>query len=249
MFKGRGIKPQGAAALVLLALLGLTLTVFGIWVRDESPFLFNVLTALGGTAFGSALGLSFARIFDTSLVDVLAESNRSSILATPEDSYKLLRVCWHAYLRSRDESGNAVWRYRVFDFSGTRTPGHLHTVVEVIRDNGNVHRFVYDGYICGHHLILVGQPAMGKEEHVVHVFPDALKSQSDTLSGLCFVDSFDNSRLVAPTVLSNAPLTKPPTPGRVPADQAEKIYQIWKAQLGSQRQLNFDPGAFKAVHK
>jgi hypothetical protein len=236
----------------VLALAGLLLTFLGILLRTQVPFLFNFFTCLGGTAFGSALGISFARIFEPSqignLLNVLAEANRSSILSAGEDRCAYFRKLMHGYLRSRDDRGRPVWRYRIFDFSVSRTPGHLHTVIDVFRPDGKERKFIYDGYLCGDHLVLIGQPAiLGSEQHVVHVFPDALKVQTRSVSGFCFVDSFDNSRLVTPTILSDIKLTSQTVPGQVPAGEEHKLNDEWKSQLGQSRQLNFDPASFTAV--
>lgn len=247
------LKPQNAAFLVLLAVAGVSITGIGVLLKDSSPTFFALFTTVGGTAFGSAIGISFTRIFEPSQMDsllkVLAESNRSSVLATAEDRYADFRKPMHGYLRSRDVDGQAIWRYRLFDFGVSRTPGHLHTVVDVPRPDGKIRKFIYDGYICGHHLILIGQPVIaGSEEHVIHVFPDALTNQAGTVSGLCFVDSFDNSRLVTPTILSDKQLTSQAAPGPVTDDQF-KLQTTWKSQLAQRRELNFDPDSFTATNR
>jgi len=267
----KGLNPQSTSFLVMLGVAGLICTVLGLALREHS-FPATFCTSLGGTAFGSALGMWFGRVFEAphkeqtdEVVKALAEANRNSsqmedllstlkeasrysILATHEGRYDHFRKRLHGYLRSRDEQGGAVWRYRVFDFSVSRTPGHLHTVIEVIRPDRQIRKFVYDGYICGDHLMLVGQPAIvGSEQHAVHVFPDAVKSQRESVSGLCFVDSFDGSRLVTPSILSEQPLTTQTTAGQVPAQEEAALNKHWKLQLAQTRQLNFDPASFLAT--
>jgi hypothetical protein len=249
----KGLSPQSAAFLIVLAVLGVTFTTVGILLK-KNPLAANLFISLGGSALGSALSIVFVRIFEPSqlstLVNVLTESNRSSILATDEKHYSHLRKRLHGYLRSHNEDGTSVWRYRVFDFGASFTPGHLHAVVEVPRPNGRLRKFIYDGYICGDNLVLIGQPMeTGSEQHVVHVFPDALKSlQVGTISGICFVDSYDNTKLLTPTILSDGPLTSQTAPGSASETEAATLSGIWKRQMGNARHLNFDPAAFKDIH-
>jgi hypothetical protein len=244
------LNPQSATVLILVAFIGLLFTLVGI--TFENRLVYNLFTALGGTFFGSALGLSFVRIFEPSqigaLLNVLAEANRSSLLRVDESRYAPFRTRMHGYLRSRDEKGAPVWRYRQFDFGASRTPGHLHAVVDVPRPDTKIRQFIYDGYICGDHLVLVGQPAIvGSEQHVVHVFPDATTIQHGTVCGFCFVDSFDNSRLLTPSILSEAPLTSQEKAGQVPSSEHFRLNDIWHSHIGQHRQLNFDPAAFRVV--
>lgn len=249
----KGLNPQSAAFLIVLAALGVTFTTLGV-LLPKGSLASNLFISLGGSALGSALSISFVRIFEPSqlstLVNVLTQSNRSSILATDEKHYTHLRKRLHGYLRSHNEDGTCVWRYRVFDFGASFTPGHLHAVVEVPRPNGKVRKFIYDGYICGDNLVLIGQPMeTGSEQHVVHVFPDALKSlQGGSISGICLVDSYDNAKLLTATILSDDPLTSQTAPGSVSETEAAALSGRWKRQLGNTRQLNFDPSAFKVIH-
>jgi len=249
----KGLNRQSAAFLIVLAALGVTFTTLGILIK-KNPLASSLFISLGGSALGSALSITFIRIFEPSqlstLVNVLTQSNRSSILAADEKHYTHLRKRLHGYLRSHNEDGTCVWRYRVFDFGASFTPGHLHAVVEVPRPNGKVREFIYDGYICGDNLVLIGQPMeAGTEQHVVHVFPDALKTlQGGTISGICFVDSYDNAKLLTPTIFSDEPLTGQTKPGSVSETEAADLYDRWKRRLGQTRQLNFDPSAFKVIH-
>lgn len=248
----KGLSPQGAAFLVILAALGATLTIAGLALRDKSYFLSSVLVSLGGSALGSALSISFVRIFEPSqlktLIETSAQANRSSLLAGGEDKYAFLRRRMHGYLRSRNGDGSSVWRYRIFDFSTSYTPGHLHAVIDVPNSKGKVRKFIYDGYVCGDHLVLIGQPMEpGTEQHVVHVFPDAVKNvPQGYVCGICFVDSYDGKKLLTPTMLAEDALTAQRSPGPVPEADVLEIYGRWKRQM-SDRQLNFDPAAFGQV--
>jgi hypothetical protein len=248
----KGLSPQSAAFLIVLALLGATLTASGLALRSSASFASNLFISLGGSALGSALSISFVRIFEPSqlrtLIEQSAEANRSSILSTGEEKYAFLRKRMHGYLRSRNADGSCVWRYRIFDFSASYTPGHLHAVVDVPSSQGRVRKFIYDGYVCGDHLVLIGQPMeAATEQHVVHMFPDAIKSvQYSTVSGLCFVDSYDGKKLVTPSVLSDEALTTQKVAGPVPEAEAAVIYDRWKNQMGD-RQLNLDPNTFRVV--
>jgi hypothetical protein len=249
----KGLNPQSAAFLVVLAVLGGTLITLGVVLETSLQFLSRLLISLGGSALGGALSISFVRIFEPSqlgtLVNVFSECNRSSILGTEEKHYSNLRKRLHGYLRSHNEDGTCVWRYRIFDFGAALTPGHLHAVVEVPWPSGEPRKFIYDGYLCGDHLALIGQPAKaGSEQHVVHVFPDALKNlQRGFISGLCFVDSYDNAKLITPTLLSEVPLITQAAAGPVAETDAVTLAARWKSQLGASRELNFDPASFKVV--
>lgn len=243
---------QGTAFLVLLAGLGLSFTVIGILLQSSSTIGFNILTSLGGTAFGSAIGMMFARIFEPSqmgaLLQVLTEANRSSLLCTNSDRLNRFRVKMHGYLRSRDEQGNPRWRYRIFDFSLSRTPGHLHTIVSAHDRHGRIRKFIYDGYICGNNLILVGQPEIvDSEQHIVHVFPDGLILLKPYICGFCFVDTFDQSSIIAPTILSTEKLTAQMNPGEVPPDEQAALSDRWY-ELRKREELNFNPQVFTTRH-
>jgi hypothetical protein len=248
----KGLNPQSAAFLIILAVLGAVIIILGLTLRIGAPFASSLLLSLGGSALGGALSITFGRIFEPSqlrtLIDTCAESNRSSLLAAGEEKYAFLRKRMHSYLRSRNVDGSCVWRYRIFDFSASFTPGHLHTVVEVPHSKGKTRKFIYDGYVCGDHLVLIGQPMEpGTEQHVVHVFPDAIKNvQHGWIAGICFVDSYDGKKLITPTLLSDDAVTTQTVVGAASEADALTIYDRWKTQMGD-RQLNFDPATFRVV--
>jgi hypothetical protein len=247
----KGLSPQSAAILVVLAALGVVFTTLGIVLDVRVPFASRLFISLGGSALGGALSISFVRIFEPSqlgsLVKILAGS---SVVSTEERHFSQFRKRLHGYLRSHNEDGTCVWRYRVFDFSTSSIPGHLHTLVTVPRPNGKARGFIYDGYICGDHLLLIGQPVeTGSEQHVVHVFPDALKTmQSGLISGICFVDSYDKTKLLTPTILAEDALTTQTECGPVSDQDAATLARRWNSQMGNIRELNFDPAVFRAVN-
>lgn len=248
------ISSQGAAFLIVLAGLGIALSSLGLVLRDREPIWSAFSLSLGGSCLAVSLSITFIRVFEPSklgeLINLVAEVNRSSILSADEKRYVSFRKRFHGYLRSRSDDGHDVWRYRIFDFGASVIPGQLHAVVDVPRSVGGTRKFIYDGYICGDHLILIGQPMqVGSESHVIHIFPDAMTSlQRPAISGFCFVDSYDGRSLVTPTILSEEPLTSENEPGTVSESEADTLKVKWRSLLGDKRQLNFDPNAFNTIN-
>jgi hypothetical protein len=180
------VKPQSAAFLGLLGVVGALLIIVGASFDSKThAFWVNVFAAIGAAIMGTALSLFIARVFEPAPIDdiyhLLSVAKNFSLI-TDDDKVRPRRLKYHGYLLSH-ALGKPQWKYRVFDFTQDRRPGYLHARVDVWvptesnqdkqypghtaephpRDSGEPDRighqvFLYNGYLCDpYHLILVGR--------------------------------------------------------------------------------------------
>lgn len=245
--RGSGIDPKSGVFLVTLGLVGIAVIVIGALIsiigetylvdkfvpfgKASAVYLTNASAALGAAIFGSAISLLLARYFEPSelrhLIDLIATS-QACPLTRDESAVEPFRLRYHGYLRSHSATGEPIWRYRVFDFSRSRTPGHLHGVVNVPLPEGGSKDFVYDGFVCGEHILLVGNAVAGAEPCVIHVFPNGCLGNTRYIAGLCFVLTFSGKQLVAPTILSQDRLVPRRDAGELSADDGVALMNRWK---------------------
>ncbi len=237
------IKPESLIFLTTLASAGVLLIVIGtLFTLTGLAFFVSLFVTLGAAVLGTSVSLLMARYFEPSqinqLLQTIAESQEGS-LTRDDRQIQPFRIKYHGYLKSHGINGEAVWRYRVFDFTQAHTPGHLHAVVPVPQLGGTIKLFVYDGFVCGQHLILVGRATVGAEPFVIHVFPNGCTLEGSLITGLSFVRSFDSAQLVTSTMLSNIPLTGQNSPGEVEEDDARRLDELWKLQFLKHNTFNF----------
>lgn len=226
------VKPESVAFLVILAIVGLLLTIVGAFFTiGDHVFWMNVFAALGAAIIGAALSLLMARVFDPSPMNEIYHIMsviKNCPLITDDEKVRPRRLKYHGYMLSH-ALGKLQWKYRVFDFTKDRRPGYLHANVDVWvptesnqdkkypgRSHASNDKFddetrsghqvyIYDGYLCDpYHLLLVGHldPEMGSEPEVIQVFPFGLKAQGNVMAGLAFLETSDNKHVVTPTILS-----------------------------------------------
>jgi hypothetical protein len=244
------LKPASMAFLIILSVVGiLTIVVGAFFAYTNHVFWMNAFAALGASILGASLSLLMARVFEPSqMTQVLSliASSRSSSLIYDDERVVGFRRCYHGYLRSQSD-GAPVWRYRIFDFTRSHTPGHLHAIVDVPLPGGGVQLFIYNGYVCDDHLLLIGHPKDGAEPPVIHVFPQGCAIEGTTIVGLAFVRCFDGVQLVAPSILSTVPLTKQSLPGAVDPTDAATLIKIWEGTFMRNNTFNIDTTAHTHV--
>ncbi len=242
----KSLKPESLTFLTILGVVGiLTIAVGAFFAYTNHVFWMNAFAALGASILGAALSLFMARVFEPSQVAQLLSliaTSRSSSLIHDDARVEGFRRCYHGYLRSQSD-GSPVWRYRIFDFTRAHTPGHLHALVDVPLPGGAAQVFVYSGYVCDDHLLLIGHPKSGAEPPVIHVFPHGCAIEGSTIVGLAFVRCFDGVQLVAPTILSTVPLTGQSSPGPVSAASAAALLKIWDEKFRRNNMFNVDTTA------
>jgi hypothetical protein len=270
-------KPESVAFLIALVVVGILLMAVGAFLAVQGhAFWMNAFLAFGAAVMGAALSLLMARVFEPSAMNEifhLMSVTKNSPLIADDEKVRSRRLKYHGYLFSH-AMGRPQWKYRVFDFTKERRPGYLHARVDVwvptepneckdgamqpgtdasdtdgeMRNCNQV--YLYDGFLCDpYHLLLVGRldSELGSEPDVIQVFPFGLKSQSNMMFGLAFLETSDNKHVVTPTILSKVRLTNETEFGPVKEPNEEaKLMKLWQQHFLDDFKINVPAEAMHA---
>lgn len=209
--------------LIGLAVAGLCLIAWG--ATSVSPF----LTSLGGALFGSCLGALIGRVAKRDLAEQINKTVRESLypgFTTDESKIAGFRQKWHIYHVTEME-GKFVWRHAVADFRKNRIPGRLIAETTSTDKRGGVAKYIFEGGIRDERLVLIIKAIASEERSAIYIFPFAGLTFEDRHFGILFLQTYDATNSISPTLITRDPIPEALNEGTISDLGATVLDAIW----------------------
>lgn len=194
----------GLAALVLLAVVGLTVATIGYDLGNGNWGVFRfIVVALGIGFFAGGLSQLIARISEVWFGDKCSEQLRKLVAASftsKESDLSDIRKPLYLYYKSTYRN-HPLWRRVELDFSNSRHPGSVEAHVTLKHPGGkkDVH-YTFEAGIRTHTLVILSERK--GEASAELVFPTFKKEFSDDCNcGLTFHQNWDQEQTIDPAVI------------------------------------------------
>ena len=213
----------------------LCIVLLGVIIETNSTLASRVLIILGSSGLGTCFGMVFGSITGASAIaritDLIETTLDSSIYASDE-RLDDLRKKWNHYLCTK-VGEEYVWRYRVIDFSLIVPSGKLVATLSVPGPDGLNHVYNLEAFISGSRLLIVQTAASGTEESIISVYPCALQRFRSAICGFTYIQSWDGSQFLTPSLMSQSQLLdskEPITIGTIDKKYNAILNSTWRKE-------------------
>ncbi len=206
---------------------GLALITLGVSIQSNHSLLSNIFISIGG---GFA-GVSFSSIANTfNEIDIISilKNSINPLLSSDEKAISKYRIKWHHYHLSRMH-GEYVWRYCQYDFSKSFDVGRLTSKVDVINSKKEKVVYTIEAARRGTNVIFIQYPEMqSNEEPMIEVFPFMGKHYLSPYFGMMYIESWDGTEILAPSIISNTRLLNWSKIGNLDKKTGDELSKMWK---------------------
>lgn len=178
--------------------------IFGGFCLITAGYLLSqpLAIAIGGTFFGASLGSLFGRIANKDILENFALFSQPRMTSEEKDIQRF-RQKWHLYYVNRYKD-KYFWRHSDCDLSKVSIPGYLNTNEKNKMLDGSEYTFNVEAGVRGNKLIMI-HSIEGKEK-TIRIFPTTFNESIDaSYCGFVCVTTWDNTRLIGPTILVKDP--------------------------------------------
>ncbi|WOB42427.1 hypothetical protein HNI00_04100 [Thermoleptolyngbya oregonensis NK1-22] len=218
-----------------ITLVGLALVGWGATIPSASYSL--ILSSVGGAIFGAGISLFLGDLIAKNALDevrnVLSTSlddgfcPRESALCSKENEIISYRAKWHHYHVTRMHD-KYVWRYRIYDFSNSCSPGKLAAEIFAKDKQGREHKYIVKAGIRDGRFMIFEKAALGNEPVIIEIYPFMGLELQGIHSGIGTMRTWDGNNVLFPCIMSREPIINWKKEGDISEKLFADLDRIWK---------------------
>ena len=149
------------------------------------------------------------------------------------------RIKWHHYHLS-EMKGKYYWRYCIYDLSKSYELGRLTSRIEVKNSEGVIVGYRLEAARRGTNVIFIQYAEeQSNEEPMVEIFPLMGKHYLSPYFGMMYIESWDGTQILSPSIISNKKLFDRSKIGNIDAETGDKLSELWKENF--KKRINIFP--------
>jgi hypothetical protein len=216
-----------------LLIAGLALVALGT-DRD-----WPIVATIGGTLFGSSIAQLLGRLTNQASEERINKLVREGVkdsFVSDEEKLENSRIEWQLYHVTQMDD-EVVWRHTILDFTKSQTPGRLTSMTYLLDKNKNPQPYTVEAGRRDERFIVILRSTRDEESAATYVFPYMGFKPSDPHYGVCFLETWDDTRAITPTILSQKALHRhgskqPGHPyGTLPPATTRLLDREWRREI------------------
>lgn len=206
---------------------GVSLIGWGASIQKDSIMAANVFISIGGGLMGVGFSSITTYFNDIDILNIIKNS-LSAKITSEENAISKYRIKWYHYHLSR-MNGKYIWRFCFYDFSKSYDIGRLTSKVDVINSKGEKVIYTIEALRRGTNVVFIQYPEIqSNEEPMIEVFPFMGKHYLSPYYGMMYIESWDGTEILAPSIISEIKVQNWAKIGNVDEATGLELSKMWK---------------------